>query len=244
VAHPPIASPDDSALLQLDAVDVFLGKAQILYGLSLRVDNSESVVLLGRNGAGKTTTLKSIIGFVIPRMGTISFRRTPIHRLPPHQRSTMGLGYVPENRRIFTQLTVVENLEVGRQPPRDDRDPWCKERLFELFPNLWERRHQKGGLLSGGEQQMLAIARTLMGNPQLVLFDEICEGLAPIVVSQLVDAIKTLKDQGVSLLLAEQNLNFAERICDRAYILHQGSIRHGCTIEDLSLEKYAEYIAV
>lgn len=244
MAEPNPTAPDISVLLKLEAVDTFYGKAQILYDVTLQVNSGESVVLLGRNGAGKTTTLSSIIGFVTPQSGTIDFKQTPIHGLPPHKRSSLGLGYVPENRRIFTQLTVLENLEVGKQPPRNGLDPWSRERLFDLFPNLWERRHQKSGLLSGGEQQMLAIARTLMGNPQLVLFDEVCEGLAPIVINQLVDVIQLLKDQGLSLLLAEQNLSFAQRICDRAYILHQGRIRHVCTIENLSNDKYAEFIAV
>ena len=239
-----ITPSDASVLLRLDAVDVFLGKAQILYDLTLQVNSGESVVLLGRNGAGKTTTLNSIIGFVLPQKGKIVFKQAPIQKLSPHKRNLMGLGYVPENRRIFTQLTVLENLEVGKQPSCNGRDPWSKKRLFDLFPNLWERRHHKGGLLSGGEQQMLAIARTLMGNPRLVLFDEVCEGLAPIVVNQLVDAIHTLKNQGVSLLMAEQNLSFAERIYDRAYILHKGRIRHVCTIENLSKDKYADFISV
>ena len=152
-------------MLQVDAVNTFYGKAQILFNLGFQIDRGEIVVLLGRNGAGKTTTFKSIMGIVPPKSGKITYKGVSIEKLPPFKTCALGLGYVPEDRRIFSGLTILENLEVGKQPARKDYEAWTPERLFELFPNLAERRSQTGGTLSGGEQQMLTIARTLMGNP-------------------------------------------------------------------------------
>jgi len=201
-------------------------------------------VLLGRNGAGKTTTFKSIMGIVSPKSGKISFKGQAIQNLPPFKTCALGLGYVPEDRRIFSRLTIMENLEVGKQPAREGFKPWTSERLFELFPNLKERHDQDGGTLSGGEQQMLTIARTLMGNPEMIILDEPSEGLAPVIVDQLGKTIHQLKNEGVSILLAEQNLTFAKFVCDRAYIIYQGSVRHESEIENLSNEAYEKYCAV
>jgi len=239
-----MADKNRAALLKVAGLDAFYGKAQILFNMNLEIRRGEIVVLLGRNGAGKTTTLKSIIGILPPGKGEILFEERPIHRLPPHKICNLGLGYVPEDRRIFTRLTIMENLEVGRQPPRAGFIPWTPERLFELFPNLAERRNRDAGTLSGGEQQMLTIARTLMGNPKLVILDEPSEGLAPVIVEQLAGTIHKLKQEGVSVLLAEQNLNFARFICDRAYIIYRGAVCHESTISALSDEDYEDYFSI
>jgi branched-chain amino acid transport system ATP-binding protein len=229
-------------MLQVDSINTFYGKAQILFDLSLEVGSGEVVALLGRNGAGKTTTFKSIIGIVPPRTGCVTFKGNEIHRLPPHKSCMLGLGYVPEDRRIFSRLTVWENLEVGKQPARSQRTVWTPERLFELFPNLGEKSDQYGGNLSGGEQQMLTIARTLMGNPHIIILDEPSEGLAPVIVDQLAKIIGRLKEVGVSVLLAEQNLNFARSVCDRAYIVQQGRICHESPMDELSREICEKYL--
>jgi branched-chain amino acid transport system ATP-binding protein len=231
-------------MLQVNELNTFYGKAQILFNLGLEIRQGEVVVLLGRNGAGKTTTFKSIMGIVPPQSGNITYKGVSIDKLPPFKTCALGLGYVPEDRRIFSGLTILENLEVGKQPARRGLKVWTSERLFELFPNLSERRKQAGGTLSGGEQQMLTIARTLMGNPELIILDEPSEGLAPVIVDQLADIIQTLKDEGVSILLAEQNLNFAKFICDRAYIIYQGSVCHESTIDELSNEEYEKYCSI
>jgi len=231
-------------MLQISGLNTYYGKAQILFNLGFEIRQGEVVVLLGRNGAGKTTTFKSIMGIVPPKSGNITYKGVSIDKLPPFKTCALGLGYVPEDRRIFSGLTILENLEVGKQPARRGLEAWTPERLFELFPNLAERRNQAGGTLSGGEQQMLTIARTLMGNPEMIILDEPSEGLAPVVVDQLADTIQTLKDKGVSLLLAEQNLNFAKFICDRAYIIYQGSVCHESTIDALSNEEYEKYCSI
>jgi branched-chain amino acid transport system ATP-binding protein len=231
----------DEIMFEVDSVNTFYGKAQVLFDLNFVVSRGEVVVLLGRNGAGKSTTFKSIMGIVPPASGRITFNGTAIQDLPPHQTCGLGLGYVPEDRRIFTKLTIMENLEVGRQPSRSGFDPWTPARLTELFPNLGEKPHQFGGHLSGGEQQMLTIARSLMGNPELIILDEPSEGLAPVIVDQLAQTIFKLKAQGVSVILAEQNLNFARFVCDRAYIIQQGRICYessGAELPRVILEKY------
>ena len=234
----------NNIMLQVSGLNTFYGKAQILFDLKLEINSGEVVVLLGRNGAGKTTTFKSIIGIVPPKSGNIRYKGESIEKLPPFKTCALGLGYVPEDRRIFSGLTILENLEVGKQPARPGSQPWTPERLFELFPNLSERRNQAGGTLSGGEQQMLTIARTLMGNPEMIILDEPSEGLAPVIVDQLAVTIEKLKDEGVSILLAEQNLNFARHICDRAYLIYQGSVCHESTIDELSDEAYEKYCAI
>jgi branched-chain amino acid transport system ATP-binding protein len=201
------------------------GRAQILFDVSLAARSGEVVVLLGRNGAGKSTTLKTVMGLVRPRAGEVWFDGVRVDRLPAHLIARMGLGYVPEDRRIFTELTVRENLEVGRQPPRAGLAPWTFERITELFPNLAETRNRLGGRMSGGEQQMLTIARTLMGNPSTILLDEPSEGLAPVIVEQMAAAISVLKREGLTVLLSEQNLHFANEVSDRAYLVERGHIR-------------------
>lgn len=224
-------------MLELEAVHSHYGRAHILSGVSLRVDAGEVVALLGRNGAGKSTTMKTIIGLVRPSAGRITFDGSPIGGEPAHRICRRGIGYVPEERRVFTALSVDENLEVGRQPPRAGLTPWIPSRLFELFPNLAEMRGRAGGQMSGGEQQMLTIARTLMGNPRLVLLDEPSEGLAPVIVDQMAQAIRALKREGLAVVLSEQNVNFATKVADRAYIIEKGCIRHECTMAELASDQ-------
>jgi len=240
----PMETKTNEIMLRVDSISTFYGKAQVLFDISLEVSRGEAVVLLGLNGAGKTTTLKSIMGIVPPASGNIVFNGRVIHDLSPHKTCALGLGYVPEDRRIFTKLTIMENLEVGRQPPRRGFEPWTPDRLIELFPNLGEKPHQFGGQLSGGEQQMLAIARTMMGNPELVILDEPSEGLAPVIVDQLAQTMRKLKAEGVSVIMAEQNLNFARFVCDRAYIVQQGRICHESTINELTPDVYEKYLLV
>ena len=200
------------------------GRAQILFGLDLAVDRGEVVALLGRNGAGKSTTLKALMGLVETRSGEVRFEGARIDRRAPHEIARLGLGYVPEDRRIFTDLTVAENLEVGRQPPRSGAPTWTTEKLLALFPTLGPMLKRRGGSMSGGEQQMLCIARTLAGNPRAILLDEPSEGLAPVIVDQVAAAILEMKWAGVAVLLAEQSARFTERVADRGYKLEKGKI--------------------
>ena len=216
---------DQTEVLKVRDLDTYYGRAHILHALSLDVAAGEVVALIGRNGAGKSTTLKAIMGLVPAARGAILFRGRSILGWPPYAIARAGLGYVPEDRRIFTDLTVEENLGVGRRPPRQGRLPWTPERLFALFPNLAEIAERRADQISGGEQQMLSLARTLMGNPTAILLDEPSEGLAPVIVKQMAAAIKTLKGEGLSVLLSEQNLYFAAEIGDRAYVLESGSVK-------------------
>ena len=225
------------AVLTVSGVNAFYGRAHILFDVGLEVRPGEVVVLLGRNGAGKSTTLKSIIGLVRPAKGSIRFADAEIAGEEPFRIARRGLGYVPEERRIFTELSVLENLEVGKQTARNGALPWTAERLFKLFPNLAEMRDRPGGRMSGGEQQMLTIARTLMGNPSLILLDEPSEGLAPVIIQQLANTIRTLKAEGLSVLLCEQNLHFAAHVADRAYIIEKGAIRFEGTIKALMADE-------
>lgn len=220
-------------LLEISGLDAFYGRAQILHGVGFSVGEGEVTALMGRNGAGKSTTFKSIIGLVSDRRGTIRFEDRDIARLDPHAIARLGLGYVPEERRIFAGLTVEENLSVGLQPPRAGMPTWTPERIYALFPNLAEMRKRLGGRMSGGEQQMLAIGRTLMGNPRLLMLDEPSEGIAPKIVEDMAHAILELKRAGVSLLISEQNLHFARLISDRAVILESGEIRFTGTFAEL-----------
>ena len=212
-------------MLEVQGLHAAYGRAQILFDVALELRKGEVTVLLGRNGAGKSTTMKAIIGLVKPSAGRISFLGADIRDRKPHAVARLGLGYVPEDRRIFTDLTVAENLEVGRQPPREDAPRWTAARLYELFPNLGRMKERLGGHMSGGEQQMLTIARTLMGNPAAVLLDEPSEGLAPVIVEQMARTIRDLKREGLAILLSEQNVNFADAVADRAYLIEQGHIR-------------------
>jgi branched-chain amino acid transport system ATP-binding protein len=219
--------------LLVQGLNSFYGPAHILFDVALEVGSGEVVALLGRNGAGKSTTFRSIVGLVEQREGRIVFEGRDVSTEPTHAIVRSGLGYVPEERRIFTDLTVDENLEVGRQPPRPNAPQWTRDKLFELFPNLGEMRNRPGGRMSGGEQQMLTIARTLMGNPSLVLLDEPSEGLSPKIVEQMVEAITTMKKEGVSIVVSEQNLHFANLISDRAYIIERGRICFSGTMKEL-----------
>ena len=225
-------------LLHAQGFNAWYGAAQILFDLELEVGRGEVVALMGRNGAGKSTTLKALMGMMPRRSGRIRFLGQDISQSQAHQVARQGLGFVPEDRRIFTDLTVLENLDVGRQKPRHfpDGSPaphWTHEKLFALFPNLGEMQQRLGGRMSGGEQQMLTVARTLMGNPLLVLLDEPSEGVAPVIVEQMADMIMALKREGVSILLSEQNLHFAQWVSDRAYVLEKGQIRHQAPMSEL-----------
>jgi branched-chain amino acid transport system ATP-binding protein len=221
------------ALLEVEGLRTFYGRAQILFDVALEVGAGEVVVLVGRNGAGKSTTLKTIAGLVAAASGRVRFDGADLVTMPTHQIVRLGLGYVPEDRRIFTELTIDENLEVGRRPAPVGVPEWTAEKLFELFPNLATMRRRRGGFMSGGEQQMLTIARTLMGNPRLVLLDEPSEGLAPVIVEQMAKAIRTLKREGLTVLLSEQNLPFARAVADRAYVIESGHIRYHGTMAAL-----------
>jgi branched-chain amino acid transport system ATP-binding protein len=214
-------------MLEVRGLSAGYGRAQVLFDIDLDVDKGEVVALLGRNGAGKSTTLKAIMGLVVPLSGRIVFKGEALEGLEPYEIARLGLGYVPEDRRIFTDLTVIENLEVARQPARGAAPPWTEERLFALFPALVPLRDRRGALMSGGEQQMLCIARTLAGNPSAMLLDEPSEGLAPLVVAQMAQAIREIKRAGVAVLLAEQSRHFTDRVADRAYVLEKGVISPG-----------------
>ena len=221
-------------MLEVKDINTAYGRAHILYDLSLSAQRGEVVVLLGRNGAGKSTTLKTLIGLVRPLSGEIRFDGQRIEQREPYEIARLGLGYVPEERRIFTDLSVMENLEVGRQPARADAPEWTPEKLFALFPNLAGMRERRGAHMSGGEQQMLTIARTLMGNPKTILLDEPSEGLAPVIVEQMAKTILELKQEGLCVLLSEQNLHFANLVADRAYIIEKGHIRYHGTMAELA----------
>ena len=220
-------------MLKVTGLYAYYGRARILSKVSLRVDRGEILALLGRNGAGKSTTLKSIIGLVPPAEGTVEFQGEAIQGQRPYVICRKGLGYTPEERRIFAGLTIRENMEVGRQPTREGAPYWTPEKLFELFPNLAELRDRPGSQISGGEQQMLTIARSLMGNPSVILLDEPSEGLAPVIVDKMSETILTLKQEGLSIILSEQNLSFAARVADRATIIEKGQIRYEGTMDEL-----------
>jgi len=228
-------------MLSVRDLDTYYGRAHILAGVALEVRKGEAAALLGRNGAGKSTTLKSIMGWARPQRGEIVFDGRRIDRLPTWRIARSGLGYVPEDRRIFTDLSVMENLDVGRRG-----EGWTPEKLFALFPNLAEAKHRPAGKISGGEQQMLAIARTLMGNPSCLLLDEPSEGLAPVIVDQLATAVRGLKAAGVAVLLSEQSWRFAAAVADRAYVIEKGRIRFAGTMAELATDESvrARYLAV
>ena len=217
-------------MLSVENLSAWYGAARILYDLNFEVGRGEVVALMGRNGAGKSTTMKAIMGLIAQRRGTVIFNDDDISRLEAFEIARRGLGFTPEDRRIFSDLTVLENLDIGRQPPRQFHDGtpaplWTLERLFALFPNLGEMPYRPGGRMSGGEQQMLTVARSLMGNPLLVLLDEPSEGVAPLIVEQMANTIIELKKEGLSILLSEQNIHFAQLVSDRVYVLEKGQIQ-------------------
>jgi branched-chain amino acid transport system ATP-binding protein len=217
-------------MLSVQNLSAWYGAARILYDLSFEVGRGEVVALMGRNGAGKSTTMKTIMGLVAKRSGAVAFNGQDISYLRSYEIARCGLGYTPEDRRIFVDLTVEENLDIGRQGGRYFHDgkpvpSWTPQRLYKLFPNLAEMTDRLGGRMSGGEQQMLTVARTLMGNPLLVLLDEPSEGVAPVIVEQMANTIIELKKEGLSILLSEQNVHFAQLVSDRVYLLEKGQIR-------------------
>ncbi|MDT7836220.1 ABC transporter ATP-binding protein [Aquabacterium sp. OR-4] len=229
-------------LLEVNRLAAWYGAAQILFDVGLEVKRGEVVALMGRNGAGKSTTLKAVMGLLARRAGQVRFMGRDVSRLEPHDIARLGLGWVPEDRRVFSDLSVMDNLAVGQQPPRRWPDgsaapAWTPEALFKLFPNLGEMPDRPGGRMSGGEQQMLTVARTLMGNPFVVLLDEPSEGVAPVIVEQMAQMILALKRQGVSILLSEQNMHFAELVSDRAYVLEKGQIRWQGTMAELAADE-------
>lgn len=232
-------------MLTISKLVAAYGQAVILQGVDFNVAQGQVLALLGRNGAGKSTTLKSIMGLVRPASGNVIFSGQEITGQEPYQIARKGIGYVPEERRIFAELTVMENLEIGRQAARNGHG-WSVDELFDIFPNLGRMRTRRGGAMSGGEQQMLTIARTLMGNPSLVLLDEPSEGLSPLIVEQMAEAIQLLKQRGITVLLAEQNLYFTEYLADQAVIMEKGHIAWsgdmGVLMRDEGLQE--QYLAV
>jgi branched-chain amino acid transport system ATP-binding protein len=224
-------------LVSVEDVHTYYGKSHILHGVSLDVAPGEVVGLLGRNGVGKSTTLKTIMGLVRPSRGTVRFAGTSINGTPPHKLARLGIGYVPEDRRIFRLLTVMENLRTGldRDGMTEDRRAILLEKAFTFFPVLKERRSQAGGTLSGGEQQMLAIARAMMLEPKIILLDEPTEGLMPRMVSQIRNIIEVLHNEGVAILLVEQNVPLTLEASQRVYIMEKGAVRHHCAAADLDI---------
>jgi branched-chain amino acid transport system ATP-binding protein len=232
--HRPRPGAAAETILEIRRLRAFYGRAQILFDIALDAARGEVVALMGRNGAGKSTTLKAIMGLVEASAETLRFKGVDIGGLPAFRIARTGLGYVPEERRIFTDLTVWENLEIGRRAPEDGREPWSPERLFAIFPNLAEMKGRRASAMSGGEQQMLTIARTLMGNPEMVLLDEPSEGLAPVIVEEMAEAVMRMKEEGLTVLLSEQNLHFASAVSDRAVVIEKGAVRFTGTMDELS----------
>ena len=235
--------------LEVEDLNTFYGASHVLQGISLNVDKGEIVALLGRNGMGKSTTLKSIMGLVKPKSGNVTFDGKQITGDPPYKAVRAGIGYVPEERRIFPNLTVLDNLAMGIKGGKiknpEDPDVWTFDRIFRHFSKLKERANQKGALLSGGEQQMLAIGRSLMGNPKLLLVDEPTEGLAPLLVKEVRDILENINKVGVTILLVEHNLKVAMSLADRLYLMAKAHIAFAGTVEELDAqpeirEKYLE----
>jgi branched-chain amino acid transport system ATP-binding protein len=238
-----------TALLEVSGLNAFYGRAQILFDVSLQVAAGEVLALMGRNGAGKSTTIKSIMGLmrgVGKSTGEVRFLGQSIGTWEAYRIARLGLGFVPEDRRIFTDLTVLENLQVGTRPVRDGQAPWTVERVFALFPNLARMPDRPGGQMSGGEQQMLTVARTLMGNPRMILLDEPSEGVAPLIVEQMAQAIMQLKTQGLAIVLSEQNFPFACAVSDRAVVLEKGQVRFAGAMRELEEDESLRrsYLAV
>ena len=220
-------------MLQVEKIHTFYGSSQILFDVSLEVSLGEVVGLLGRNGAGKTTTLRSIMGLTRPKGGKISYKGKDILGMPTYKIAKMGIGYVPEDRIIFPDLSVLDNLNLASRTSSGSENGWTAERVFGLFPALKARAHQNGGTLSGGEQQMLTIARTLMGNPELILVDEPTEGLAPLLVNEVRKLVLAIAETGTTILLSEQNIKFSLKSSKRVYIIEKGEIQYEGSVESL-----------
>jgi branched-chain amino acid transport system ATP-binding protein len=233
-------------MLEVSSINTYYGLSHVLFDVSLEVAEGEVVFVLGRNGVGKTTTMRSIMGLTPPRSGTITFKGRDTTGVPPHELAQLGLGYVPEDRRIFPQLTVQENLDVARKRGNSGKDGWTVEMVFSLFPALGQFKSRQGGSLSGGEQQMLTIARTLMGNPDLLILDEPGEGLAPVVVEQLLEQLKALKQQNLTMLISEQNLWFAGELADIVYVIDRGQTQYRGTAAEFEANQEIKdtYLAV
>lgn len=233
-------------MLEIEGLNAYYGRAHILHGVGFSMARGEVLALMGRNGAGKSTTMKAVMGLVPPQSGRVVFEGQAIVGREPFEIARLGIGYVPEERRVFSELTVMENLSVAQRPKREGAPHWTPERLFQLFPNLGRMRDRPGGAMSGGEQQMLTIARTLMGNPRLVLLDEPSEGLAPVIVEEMAKTILALKGEGLSVLISEQNLHFAGSVADRATIIEKGLIRFTGTMAELKADEAvrAQYLSV
>jgi len=232
--------------LEIEKINTFYGLSHILFDVTLNVERGEVVVLLGRNGAGKTTTMISIMGINPPKSGVIRYQEKDITGLAPYKAARLGIGFVPEDRRIFPDLTVYANLDVGRKASQSNAITWTPERIYQLFPILKKLAQQRGGTLSGGEKQMLTIARTLLGNPDFLLLDEPSEGLAPLIVKSLGDFINVIKKEGMTVLLSEQNSKFALKHANRAYIVDNGAIKYQGSISDLEQNEDVKkrYLAV
>jgi branched-chain amino acid transport system ATP-binding protein len=226
-------------LLEVDDIHTFYSKSHILHGVTMDLEEGETVTLLGRNGVGKSTTLKSIAGLAPPRRGSVRFKGQESAGLKPYQLCRLGIGYVPEERRIFPKLTVRQNLLVGMKPKQQSAGPWTIEKVYEMFPRLEERDGQRGGNLSGGEQQMLTIGRTLMGNPEAILVDEPTEGLAPLLVKMVTELLRDIHSQGHSILLVEQAMDVALELADRAYVMSKGEIVWKGTPDELRADDQA-----
>ncbi len=234
-----------SAFLDVQNLNAFYGSSHVLHDVSISMNEGEAVLLLGRNGAGKTTLMKALMGLVSVRGGPILFKGTDITGLVPHQIARLGVGLVPEDRRMFARLTVAENLELGRKPGATGRAAWEMDRILDIFPVLRELRSRKAGALSGGQQQMVAVARTLLGNPDVVLLDEPAEGLAPVIVQELAQQFMALRKEGLSMIISEQNLSFARALADKAYVLESGYVRYSGTLAELDANEaeWTRYIA-
>src|SRR6202795_4905796 len=220
-------------VVQVEDLDVYYGTSQILFGVDLSVQQGETMALLGRNGAGKSTTMKAIMGLAPARRGKVMLRGRVISGLKPHHIARAGLGFVPEDRQIFPDHTVEDNLVIGQKKGAEGQEEWSIRRVYEVFPLLEPLRYRIAGRLSGGEQQMLTIARTLMGNPSLLLLDEPSEGLAPRIVEQMIEAIREMKREGLSLFVSEQNLAFARLVAERVYVIEKGGIRFAGTMAEV-----------
>jgi branched-chain amino acid transport system ATP-binding protein len=233
-------------ILEVNNIHTSYGLSQVLFGVSLNVNEGEVVSILGRNGVGKTTTLRSIMGLTPPHSGSITWKGKEIAAKPSYEIAKMGIGFVPEDRRIFSDLTVWENLDVAIKSPGRRGPSWTVERVFELFPALEPLQNRRGGYLSGGEQQMLTIARALMGNPELLLLDEPSEGLAPVVVQHLGEQISKLREEGMTILLCEQNARFSLDLSDRLYILEKGEVRYEGSVANFLKDEefYKTYLIV